>query len=194
MTRYPIFWRTYYSNLRQIKLGDSVILLWPSQKIRTLLSRRILSMSFWKQKIRLIYVIIISIWVKVLVFTALFWRLIKIKRKKHSHFFLYGHILTLLVSRCLPRTSTRCIIHQSGPSQAGRGAGGALAPSFLAKQLTLSQPGGQIMATTVIQAPPDFQTLRRAWININRLPLRYCKSFEDSRGIHYSRIERRNSI
>ena len=42
------------------------------------------------------------------------------------------------------------------------GAGGALAPQFLTKQLTLSQPGGQIMPTTVIQAPPpDFQTLRR---------------------------------
>ena len=109
------FWRTYFSNLRQIKLGDSVILLWPSQKIRTLLSRRILSMSFWNQKIRLIYVIIISIWVKLLVFTALFWRLLKIKRKKHNHSFLYGHILTLLVSRCLPRTSTRCIIHQHQP-------------------------------------------------------------------------------
>jgi hypothetical protein len=44
------------------------------------------------------------------------------------------------------------------------GAGGALAPHFLAKQLTLSQPGGQIIPTTVIQAPPDFQTLRRACI------------------------------
>ena len=32
------------------------------------------------------------------------------------------------------------------------GAGGALAPQFLAKQLTLSQPGGQIMPTTVILA------------------------------------------
>ena len=42
------------------------------------------------------------------------------------------------------------------------GARGA-APQFLAKQLTLSQPGLQIMPTTVIQAPPDFQTLRRPW-------------------------------
>ena len=41
----------------------------------------------------------------------------------------------------------------SGLSQAG---GGALAPQFLAKQLTLSQPGGQIMPTTVIQAPRIF--------------------------------------
>ena len=30
-----------------------------------------------------------------------------------------------------------------------------------ANQLTLSQPGGQIMPTTVIQAPLDFQTLRQ---------------------------------
>ena len=42
---------------------------------------------------------------------------------------------------------TRC--YQSGPSQAG-GLGGL---QFLAKQLTLSQPGEQIMPTTVIQAP-----------------------------------------
>ena len=32
---------------------------------------------------------------------------------------------------------------------------------FFAKQLTLSQPGGQIMPATVLQAPPNFQTLRR---------------------------------
>ena len=43
-------------------------------------------------------------------------------------------------------------------------SGGAAPPQFLAKQLTLSQPGGQIMPTTVIQAPPDFQTLRRPCI------------------------------
>ena len=30
-------------------------------------------------------------------------------------------------------------------------------------QVTLSQPGGQIMPTTVLRAPPDFQTLRRPW-------------------------------
>ena len=39
----------------------------------------------------------------------------------------------------------------AGPSQRGT----------LAEQLTLSQPGGQIMPTTVIQAPPNFRTLRR---------------------------------
>jgi hypothetical protein len=40
-------------------------------------------------------------------------------------------------------------------------------PQFLAEQLTLSQPGGQIMPTTVLQAPPtDFQTLRRPCIFI----------------------------
>ena len=40
--------------------------------------------------------------------------------------------------------------------------GGAAAPQFLTDQLTLSQPGGLIMPTTVLPAPPDFQTLRRA--------------------------------
>ena len=43
----------------------------------------------------------------------------------------------------------------------GRRMRRALAPQFLAKQLTLSQPGGQIMPTTVLRAPPDFETLRR---------------------------------
>ena len=45
---------------------------------------------------------------------------------------------------------------------AREGAGGAAAPQILADQLTLSQPGGLIMPTTVLRAPsPDFQTLRR---------------------------------
>ena len=50
----------------------------------------------------------------------------------------------------------------SGLSQAG--GLGAQAPQFLVDQLTLSQPGGQIIPTTILLAPPDFQTLRRAWI------------------------------
>jgi hypothetical protein len=44
---------------------------------------------------------------------------------------------------------------------ASGGAGGHVPPQFLAEQLTLSQPGGQIMPTTVLSALPDFQTLRR---------------------------------
>ena len=43
----------------------------------------------------------------------------------------------------------------AGPSQGGD------PPPCLAEQLTLSQPGGQIMPTTVLQAPSIFQTLRR---------------------------------
>ena len=52
---------------------------------------------------------------------------------------------------------------------AARGAGGwrlrglqPPPPQFLTDQLTLSQPGGLIMPTTVLPAPPNFQTLRRA--------------------------------
>ena len=41
------------------------------------------------------------------------------------------------------------------------GWGGFSPPQFFAKQLTLSQPRGQIMPTKIEQAPPDFQTLRR---------------------------------
>ena len=52
-------------------------------------------------------------------------------------------------------------LYYTGPSQAG-GWGVALAsPQFLAKQLTLSQPGGQIMPITVLgPPPPDFGTFR----------------------------------
>ena len=50
--------------------------------------------------------------------------------------------------------------YDTGLSQAW-GLGGTKAPQFLAKQLTLSQPGGQIMPNTVLRAPPDFQTLRQ---------------------------------
>jgi hypothetical protein len=48
----------------------------------------------------------------------------------------------------------------------GRRAVGSGGAGALAKQLTLSQPGGQIMPTIVLRAPPsppDFQTLRRPW-------------------------------
>ena len=51
------------------------------------------------------------------------------------------------------------IIIHAGLSEAG-GLRGALAPQFLVEQLTLSQPGGQIMPTTVLRAPPDFQTVK----------------------------------
>ena len=43
-----------------------------------------------------------------------------------------------------------------------RGAEGASAPQYLDKQLTLSQPGGQIIPSTVLPAPPDSKALRRA--------------------------------
>ena len=45
---------------------------------------------------------------------------------------------------------------------ASGGRGGFSPPQFLAKQLTLSQPGGQIIPTKVLEAPPNFQTMRRA--------------------------------
>ena len=42
----------------------------------------------------------------------------------------------------------------------GGGLGGLKPPQFLADQLTLSQPGGAHYPHPVLQAPPDFQTLR----------------------------------
>ena len=47
-------------------------------------------------------------------------------------------------------------------------AGGALAPRFWAKQLTLSQPGGQNIPTTVLRAPLAFQTLWQALADLAR--------------------------
>ena len=52
----------------------------------------------------------------------------------------------------------------AGLSQAG-GLGGAIAPQFLAEQLTLSQPGGQIIPTTTYyepHPPPGFSDLATA--------------------------------
>ena len=43
------------------------------------------------------------------------------------------------------------------------GAEGALPLQILADQLTLSEPGGQIMPTIWLYAPPDFQTFRHPW-------------------------------
>ena len=45
----------------------------------------------------------------------------------------------------------------------GRNAakGGGAAPKVLDEELTLSQPGGQIMPTPVLQALSDFQTLQQ---------------------------------
>ena len=42
----------------------------------------------------------------------------------------------------------------------GEGCGGLQPPQFLTNQLTLSQPGGQIMPTIVVQdTPPRFSDL-----------------------------------
>ena len=61
-----------------------------------------------------------------------------------------------------------------------RGLGAkALAPQFWAKQLTLFQPGGQIMPTTVLRAPPDFQTLRRPCMYVLELTFEFLTIFSD---------------
>ena len=57
---------------------------------------------------------------------------------------------------------------KAGPSPGG-GLGGLQPPQFLADQLTLSQPGGVHYPHPVLQAPPDFQTLRRTWYSISKL-------------------------
>ena len=46
------------------------------------------------------------------------------------------------------------------------GAGGALAPQYLADQLTLSRPGGTHYPHPVLLAPPKFQTLRCAALRV----------------------------
>ena len=49
------------------------------------------------------------------------------------------------------------------------GGRGALAPQFLAKQVTLSKLGGQIMPTTVLRAPPGFSDLATALQHSNTM-------------------------
>ena len=57
-----------------------------------------------------------------------------------------------------------------GRRKRGEGGWGRLqSPQFLAKQLTLSQPEGQIMPTTVLRAPSNFQTLRRPWSYVKNI-------------------------
>ena len=53
--------------------------------------------------------------------------------------------------------------HSSKSGQArGLGAGeGALVPQFFAEQLTLSQPAGHIIPTSLLRALPNFQILLR---------------------------------
>jgi len=48
---------------------------------------------------------------------------------------------------------------------------GIIAPQFWAEQLTLSQLGEQIMPTTVLRAPPDFQTLQRPCFVLTKILL-----------------------
>ena len=48
-------------------------------------------------------------------------------------------------------THVHCTCRAVGP---GGGGAGARSPQFLADQLTLSQPDGQIMPTTLLLAPP----------------------------------------
>ena len=58
----------------------------------------------------------------------------------------------------------QCYIFWKESWKEGRRKGETLGASIfqcLAEQLTLYQPGGQIMPTTVLQAPSNFQTLRR---------------------------------
>ena len=78
--------------------------------------------------------------------------------------------------------------HSSKSGQArGLGAGeGALVPQFFAEQLTLSLTGGQIMPTIVLQAPLDFQTLRRPWIVFTLVPRAWFKSKKVAKKIQLS--------
>ena len=58
---------------------------------------------------------------------------------------------------------------QRCPSRGGQGTGGQLPPPlFLADQLTLFEPRGHIMPTTLLPAPPDFWTVRRLCVHIGR--------------------------
>ena len=51
-------------------------------------------------------------------------------------------------------------------------------PQFLADQLTLSQPGGHIMPTTLLRATPDIQTLRQPYSDLAKLKSGQISVFE----------------
>ena len=70
-----------------------------------------------------------------------------------QHYFLKHELKKIVHMLCVIT-----ILNDQHMSLQGRRKGGTLGasapPQFLAEQLTLSQPGGQTMPTTVIQAPP----------------------------------------
>ena len=53
------------------------------------------------------------------------------------------------------------LCNQQTRAIASGGAGGTLSSQFFADQLTLSQPDGHIITTTLLRAPLSFQTLRQ---------------------------------
>ena len=56
-------------------------------------------------------------------------------------------------------------------------------------QLTLLQPGGQIMPTTLLLAQPDLKTQRHLWIDKN-IPIIHIQIGPDSSTIYYKYITR----
>ena len=69
----------------------------------------------------------------------------------------YGNMFILIF--CL-----RATMWQSCRNLGGEGQERGRSPlQILADQLTLSEPGGQIMPTIWLYAPPDFQTFRHPW-------------------------------
>ena len=71
----------------------------------------------------------------------------------HIHLFLRVYYFIHLAAS-LPACQPACL---SGLSEPGV-LGVACHPQILANQLTLSQPGEQIMPTTILLASPEFQT------------------------------------
>ena len=59
---------------------------------------------------------------------------------------------------CISLTNFLYMYHLQGRRKRGARLGGfSPPPQFFAKQLTLSQPGGQIMPTTILLAPQIFK-------------------------------------
>ena len=65
------------------------------------------------------------------------------------------------IKQALPPNISAGSVHSIVQGRRKVGAGGALAPQFLADQLTLSRTGGDTLSPPSTTSPPDFQTLRQ---------------------------------
>ena len=69
-----------------------------------------------------------------------------------------------VISKCSARTKTTYSMTITGVSSLGVAGGAMTPPDFGRSVNSTSQPGEQIMPTTIVLGPTDFQTLQRPWV------------------------------